>query len=662
QFAHQNLVLHRDLKPANILVDRAGQPKLLDFGIATVLGPADLPAGLRTTGYRPRPLTQLYASPEQVRGEPLTTASDVHALGLLLYELLAGRPPFAGRVDNPAALVHAITSDDPPPPSHFDPGVPRELDAIVSKALRKEPAERYPSADHLARDLIRHLDGLPVEAMRGSWAYRAAKLLGRHWQLSTGMLFVFLLLSGFGVLMTAEVARTELEQEKVRRVVELMVEIFGTASPEAALGRDLTVKEALDQAVRRLPLELENQPEVRAELELSLGKIYRELGELERAYELLDQAEHRNLERFGRESAAVASSRFERGVLHATAGRYGEAVADLGAALVGHRRHLGKNHPRTLETLEQLGTLHGLLADWQKAEAYLGEAVRRHRAGPDRRAPATARALRELGIVLGRQGRFLDARRLFEEALDIQNARLPRLHPERVSTLECLAITVGHQGDMETAGIHFQEVLAAREQLLPSDHPDTLTTRHNLAVLYTYLGRLDEAETFFRRTLEVRRRILPEGSVRLFESYHALAELLGRTGRAAEAEELAWQAFDQGHHMRGQPEGEAEAVRRESMALHVLGKVQRRSGREEAARATFRRLLETVGELEPAQTPLQIVALAAIASIHLGELDRARSHLDRLTDSGGDFPELFDLARRHGLLDDPAIDGSGSEG
>ena len=263
--------------------------------------------------------------------------------------------------------------------------------------------------------------------------------------------------------------------------------------------------------------------------------------------------------------------------------------------------------------------------------------------------------------MLGRQGRFLDAHRLFEEALDIQNGRLPPLHPERVHTLECLAINIGLQGELGKAREYFEEVLEAREQLLPPDHPDTLTTRHNLGVLYAYLGQVAEAETLFRRTLEVRRRTLPEGSVRLFESYHALAELLGRAGRPAEAEELAWQAFDQGHHMRGQPEGEAEAVRRESMALLVLGNVQRRSGREEASRTTYRRLLETVGELEPAQTPLQIVASAAIASIHLGELDSARSHLDRLTDSGGDYPELFDLARSHGLLDDPFGDGSRSE-
>jgi non-specific serine/threonine protein kinase/serine/threonine-protein kinase len=189
QFAHQRLVIHRDLKPGNILVTRDGAPKLLDFGIAKILDPL---GNTRETTLRP--LTLDYASPEQVRGEAVSTASDVYALGVVLYQLLTGRLPYANGARSSAELAQAITSRDPEKPSTnlaadiapgtTHPSVERELrgdvDAILLKALRKEPDKRYASAEQFAGDIRRHLDGLPVGARTGTWNYHAMKFVRRH--------------------------------------------------------------------------------------------------------------------------------------------------------------------------------------------------------------------------------------------------------------------------------------------------------------------------------------------------------------------------------------------------------------------------------------------------------------------------------------------------
>jgi serine/threonine-protein kinase len=294
-YAHRNLVIHCDLKPGNVLVDAEGRVRLLDFGIAKLLATGD--GETEPTLTAERPMTPAYAAPEQVRAEPVTTATDVYGLGGLLYELLAGRRPLHD-VKGHAELAAAVVEREPEAPSRLLRGrrsarLAGDLDSICLKALRKEPERRYASADQLAEDVRRHLLGLPVQARAGGSLYLARRFVRRR-RLPLGIAAAFtLLVAAFGVAMAAQGRRFAAERDRAERVVELLVDVLETSDPAELHGSSVTAREVLELSARRVEERLVAEPELQAEMLELIGRAFQNLGLREPAERLLESARAR---------------------------------------------------------------------------------------------------------------------------------------------------------------------------------------------------------------------------------------------------------------------------------------------------------------------------------------------------------------------------------
>ena len=524
--AHRNLIVHRDLKPSNILVTPDGQPKVLDFGIAKWLDPEPSNDDVSTTTASwQRLLTPSYASPEQVQGRPLTTASDVYSLGVVLYQLLTGRLPFRFEGRSLGEIERLKTDVPPLPPSSAaaadssSPAMRRrlhgDLDHIVLKALRGDVAERYRSAAQLAEDLERWRRGLPVLARQGNVSYRLGSLLRRH-RLAAGVTVAILgLLFAFATdraiqssLLAEALERSESERREARlerdakeRVLDLIVDLFRFGDPEESGGETLTVREALDRSQARLDL-LQLQPEVEATLRRAVGLIYLHLGELDQAEPHLERSLEIQTLSHGDDSFEAALSRSELGQVVWRKGEFAEARRLLQDAVDRVRRLRGDRHR---DLIEPLNTLVAFLC-W--TEAYR-EAI-------------------EPSI----------------EAYDLASRLTDAASSQRVAAVTHRAIVARHGGDIEQALRLYDESLAANLAWKGSEHPDTAAILNNLGVLWREHGDVARALDLHRRALATRRKLYPDGHDEVAQSLYHIAKIEAGRGANDRAEALFTEAFE----------------------------------------------------------------------------------------------------------------------
>jgi serine/threonine protein kinase/tetratricopeptide (TPR) repeat protein len=688
QYAHSQLIIHRDLKPANILVTSTGEVKLLDFGIAKLLVEGE---GRETelTRIGGRALTPDYASPEQITGDVVSTASDVYSLGVILYEMLTGQRPYRLKRDSLGSLEEAIIAVDPLPPSRaVKPEARRlgkalrgDLDTIVLKALRKAPQDRYATVDAFAQDLERYRSGQPVLARDVSTWYRARKFAWRNKvAVASAAMITAALIIGLGVALWQK-QRADTEAATAKAVNEfLQKDLLAQAgpatqgSPSTKPDPDLKVRTALDRAAATLGTRFANQPVVEASLRQTIANAYKDLGlysEAERqderalalrrrvlgdnhpdtlssmedltwAYredgtfgkaepiQLLIYAERRRA--LGEEHPQTLSALNGLAWLYEDQGKYAEAEVHFVKAFESKSRVLGPNHPETLDSMRGLALVYADEGKYAKAEPLYVSLLAAERRVLGEEHPDTLTIAQSLGDLYNFEGRHTEAERIHADVLAARNRILGSEHPDTLISMACMARTYELEARYPPAEELYAKVLGIQRRVLGEEHPDVLILMNNLALIYMRRGEYARAERLMTKVLEVRRRTLAEEHPNIARSMNNLGVLYEKEGKLIEAERLLNKALD----TRRRTLGAAHPDTLESM--RNLAEVYRSEGKHEQALALLTTVLEgrrrSLGEEHPA-------TLACMNSMALVYRDQGRYELAQPA-----FEKVLELSRR----------------
>ena len=586
EHAHRRLLIHRDLKPANLLVTKDGTPKLLDFGIAKMIAP-EASAKITSAGRR-GPMTPSHASPEQIMGLPLTTASDVYALGVLLYQLLTGDLPYKLEDSSPEQLIHRICHQTPEPPSRTVVGqktvarkrqtttrelgrqLAGDLDAIVAQALRKDPTERYASVAQLADDLHRHLTQQPVLARQGTWRYRTGRFIRRNRMLvamATALILTFVIFSSALVL---QVTHTEAERNKAERVAGFFTDLFSYADPETAQSHSVTLREVLDKGIARYRQGLDDQPEIQALIFHTAGAVYRQLGEFEIAESLVSEG------------------------------------------LEIRRRVLGTDHPEVAESLMLLSAI--LMANRRnldRAEQLRQEAVALYQKEYGRQSLQVADGLNALAWFPLARGDIAQAVQLRREALEIARREGGDGHPTSLQIKICLADSLRNLGELEEA------LNLARNTVsqLSDDAPLALQAHSSLAKILWTRNELEAAYEIYGKVLVLAREVYGEYHPEFGNKLSEFGNIASQIGAYKEAED----ALRESVAIRRVTHGNDHLLTAASLAN--LGSSQRLQGAYDDAERSYLESIDIIDRFLPQDAPARANPRLGLGRVRLAKGD-----------------------------------------
>jgi eukaryotic-like serine/threonine-protein kinase len=563
-YAHQHAVIHRDLKPSNILVKGDGSIRLLDFGIAKHMENLGELVDQTITGLRM--MTPAYAAPEQIRGEQVGIQSDVYSLGVVLYELLAGRLPFDLTKCSPSQAEKVLTEQEAEKPSDVSGkaaasaetngrGVTAsrtawaDLDVLCLTAMHKDPQRRYQSVEALIRDVNHYLDGEPLEARADTWHYTLGKFVRRHWRLVSAAAVVFALLVGLVIFYTVRLTRARnaavMQAARTQRIQRFMLNLFQGGDPAAGPADDLRVVTLLDRGVQEAR-NLDTEPAVQAELYETLGGIYQKLGKLEQADSLMESALAKREALYGPDSTETAKGLLALGSLRDAEARYGDAERLIRQALDRDRRQLPANDPavakamlalggvledrgaydQSIAILEQtvqlysapgaepveladslyeLANAHFYAGHYQKSEEINERALAMYKQIYGERHPRVAEILINLGAIQLDTGHYAAAEQYDRQALDIVQAWYGKDNPETATDLTILARSLVYQKRYAEASDLLQQSLVIKERTFGKVHPSVASTLNELGSVALQQGRYDAAEQYFTRMADIYR-------------------------------------------------------------------------------------------------------------------------------------------------------------
>lgn len=691
QHAHTKGLIHRDIKPSNVLVSsHDGKPhaKVIDFGIAKATA-SKLAEHDVFTEHKQMIGTPAYMSPEQAEGSlDIDTRTDIYSLGVLLYELLTGSTPFTSRSLRSAAyaeMLRIIREVEPPKPStrlsqssdtiasvaasrqteprRLNTTIRGELDWIAMKALEKDRARRYESANGLAADIRRYLSGEAVVAAPPSRAYKLRKFVKRHrLQVIAGGVVATALMVATGVsvrfaiseaaqrkeaVRQTEIAETNAAAEaKARRRAEginaFVTKALQSSDPLQTGKQDVTIAQVMGNAVREIDAgAFKDDPATEADLKNTIGLILKNGGKYDRAKALFEQALATNNQVSGEDSAAAARTMHNLAALHLSLGQDVEAEPLLDRSVTILEKAYGPEHREVASGINLLAVLHYLRGNLEKAEPLFVRslAIREKAYGPESREVAVN--LNDFALLYETMERIDKAETLMKRAAAIYEKLLGPDHPDVAASLNSLAILYEGQGDHAKAEPLYVRALAICEKSLGPDHPLTATGQHNLADLYRRNGQYTQAEPLYVRALTSREKALGPDHADVSATLNNLAMLYKAAGRYAEAEPLFLRTVAIDERTLGPDHPDL------ALSFHNLASLYESQERFDKAEETFNRSLamreKTLGpEDQEVASSLNSLALLYARQQKFDQAEpRALRAIDILTKARGpDHPDV----------------------